>query len=180
MTKIINPFPQYILADKLDINNKDIKKFCVESRSKHPSATLTNSGGYQSPYFHSPTINKNKCLKNLFKQITNKVKIFHNKNLLYSSLGIGNFWVNINEKGDEHLPHNHFGSIVSGTYYVDVSEDCGNLILFNCLHEYKSRCVIEPKNHMLILFPSHFNHYVEPNKTNKKRISISFNYAMNV
>jgi len=178
MINVIDPFPQYILTDQLTIDNGSIKKFCLETYSKFPTTFRSNKGGYQSPYFTFNVIEEHGCLKELFKKINEDIKIFHNKNELYNGLILDSFWVNVNKKGDVHVPHIHFGNIVSGTYYVDVTEDSGDLVFFNCLFQYKNEFSIQPKNNLLTIFPSHFSHYVKPNKTNKKRISISFNYAM--
>ena len=88
--------------------------------------------------------------------------------------------------------HTHGGSNISGIYYLSVPGDSGKLLFnnpdktiqnltffdgpFKSFNEYNStQFEIIPKENLLVLFPSHIEHYVEPNKSDEPRISIAFN-----
>ena len=88
-------------------------------------------------------------------------------------------WININKKTHFNVPHNHPCCIFSGVFYIKTPYNSGNFAFYRNIHVYKSTELIKPEENMLILFPSHFDHYVEPNNSNQDRISISFNYSQN-
>lgn len=175
MSVIINPFPQNILFDKIN-TNKSIYDFCIKTSKKYKSVSLSNAGGYQSPYFNYKTVDKNKFLKKLFLQITKNCSVFHKENKLWHEICLDGFWININKKTNFNKPHNHQSAMIAGVYYVNAPQDSGNLVLYNCLHGYVDQYLIKPENGLLVLFPAHFQHYVEPSNTNQERVSIAFNY----
>jgi hypothetical protein len=76
------------------------------------------------------------------------------------------------------------GAEISGVFYVKVPEgDSGRLVLVDPrtrvnMSEKRLRSLnfpIDPKEGTFVLFPSWLEHYVEPNKSDDIRISISFN-----
>ena len=70
------------------------------------------------------------------------------------------------EKGNYAVRHNHWPANLSGVYYIDVEENAAPII-------FENNFPIEPKNGMLLLFPSIVNHEVPPSKG--KRIVASIN-----
>jgi len=122
----------------------------------------------------------------LTEQITKKSFQFckNLKNFIFSKVEIEIMWSNINYKGDINWPHTHSADI-AGVFYVDVHDDCGNLELnsfaynkqhkLSCYLLQKNLLSIKPQNNLLVLFDSDCYHSVSKNKSNKPRISISFN-----
>jgi uncharacterized protein (TIGR02466 family) len=106
------------------------------------------------------------------------------KNFEFKKIEILDLWANINYCGDINWPHIHVGDI-AGVYYIQVYKDSGNLILksvsynqHNKLAHYLSQKhshVVKPKNDMLVLFDANCWHLVSKSRSNKPRISVSFN-----
>ncbi|MAG49761.1 hypothetical protein CMO86_08985 [Candidatus Woesearchaeota archaeon] len=92
-------------------------------------------------------------------------------------------WVNYMLKDGHHHPHHHPNSILSGVFFI--SGDSSPLVLYseeNYPFKYlrlsggdESTWIFPNIPGKLILFPSHVNHYVEKNKSDDVRISLSFN-----
>ena len=128
--------------------------------------------------------------KGIFKKIASKIEsaahIFCNtiEGLYYQEVKIDNLWANINYDNDINWPHKHGGDI-SGVYYLDVSDNCGDLVLtsFNYTENNKiSRFLrnknnkrIKPENKKIVFFDSECVHFVSKNFSGKPRISLSFN-----
>lgn len=78
--------------------------------------------------------------------------------------------------------HHHHNLDVSGVYYHKVLKDSGNINFrstnkcaeISAFYKRNPDYTIEPKNGMLILFPSWMDHFVTSNQTEDERISISF------
>ena len=74
---------------------------------------------------------------------------------------------------------------VSGVFYISIPEKNMGDIVFQDIFKRSNPLVygygppkkFEPKQNMLLLFPSDFFHSVEPNQSDKKRISLAFNYT---
>ncbi len=100
-------------------------------------------------------------------------------------------WLNIMGKNSTHSFHLHPLSTISGTYYVDVPKGSGSLKLedprlpaFMGSPPRKRTASLDnqrfvrliPKAGTLILFESWLKHEVPANRSDRERISISFNY----
>lgn len=103
-------------------------------------------------------------------------------------LTVRDYWVNIAKKGAYQESHTHLDFhkkfMFSGVMYIDVSEDCGNLLIENPLkhmHQYMlptkllSDLELKPKNGLLVSFPSWVKHEAHVNKSDSDRISLSWN-----
>ena len=122
----------------------------------------------------------------LTQQITKKAFEFckNLKDFNFSKVEMAIMWANINYEGDINWPHTH-STDIAGVFYVDVHENCGNLELhsfaYNQQHKLssylreKNPLSIKPENNLLVLFDSDCYHSVSRNRSNKPRISISFN-----
>ena len=101
--------------------------------------------------------------------------------------------------GARHAPHTHPRSYLSGTYYVSVppaptSVDdprarpaCisfydprtgANMITVGAESDARASHVVRPSAGMLLMWPSPVQHYVHPNLSEERRITISFNVIM--
>ena len=101
---------------------------------------------------------------------------------------ITNSWLNLTRKSQEHTLHSHSNSVLSGVFYISVS-DSQPQISFSRLdypfmlnmkaREYHSANSMEWNvpvfDNDVIVFPSKLHHAVLPNPTDNERISIAFN-----
>ena len=102
-------------------------------------------------------------------------------------------WVNISPPNQFQEVHNHLSptekNLFSGVIYIESTPNSGNLILCNPLekliathpHAKSLPTVIEvePEEGVMICFPAWLDHFVNPNKTNQNRISVSWNIKLN-
>ena len=183
---MFNIFSSYVLVDNFKFDVKKYKKEILDFKSVKDTVTKSNYGGWQSDTFE--TVHKN--FKDLFKKISSNVKEVEKKLSLLKELRLNNLWYNVNDLGSFNRPHEHGGAVVSGVYYVSIPKNSGSIVFLNTnldlyyKHNIKnynkynsSTWKIEPEENKCILFPSYLVHYVEPNLSNKERISISFNYG---
>tara|TARA_Y100000592_G_scaffold93933_1_gene157932 strand:+ start:549 stop:1163 length:615 start_codon:yes stop_codon:yes gene_type:complete len=104
-----------------------------------------------------------------------------------------NSWVNIHRPNDWSQIHNHGNSLLSGVYYPVFPKDGGGIIFHRCnrinlfdqciMMEYDedtivnaARYQIDVSEDLILLFPSHLEHSVNKNLSNKNRYSLAFNY----
>jgi uncharacterized protein (TIGR02466 family) len=95
-------------------------------------------------------------------------------------------WMNFNLKGQQHHPHQHPNSILSGVFYLNVNDD--DSIMFT--KSSSNQIVIKPTEYNVfnsdtwaipvttgdvVLFPSNLFHAVPPVTHDGTRISIAFN-----
>ncbi|MBI1261445.1 MAG: hypothetical protein GC184_06945 [Rhizobiales bacterium] len=98
-------------------------------------------------------------------------------------------WINKNGPGDFNKAHVHPNAVLSGSYYVNVPAESGNIEFFDpvrervmSLYPIKKRTKTNSQaleyrcaNGLLIIFPSWLQHGVQPNRSNDYRVSIAFN-----
>jgi len=117
----------------------------------------------------------------------------YKKNLLHirddNEIYITQSWVNRSHPGQFHPRHRHQNSVISGVMYLDQDDEDLSPIRFHRAHElypvefsydelneFNASCrTFDPKQGMLVLFPSLLEHDVEINRTNRTRTSLSFN-----
>lgn len=139
-----------------------------------PSQKRSNFGGYQT-HEH---LNK----LPIFRELVVSLENITSECLGFPTM-ITEMWGNINYKHCFNRPHIH-GETLAGVFYLKVPENSGRLVLCNPAVRSEGKFVresdysITPKDFSLIIFPSWLEHYVEPNLSNEKRISISFNAAI--
>jgi uncharacterized protein (TIGR02466 family) len=181
-----NLFSQPIGVNFLQENLKELHSFSLNLKE---SRKISNVGGFQSKDLN---YKKNKLLNNLIKNLNKYINDYSKIFSLKYELAISNIWININNHKDFNLEHTHPDSIISGSFYIKVPENSGNIIFHNQNNFYMdSKDVIiqneynsmtwgyEPKENLLLLFPSWLKHHVEPNMSNEARISMSFNTFYN-
>jgi len=102
---------------------------------------------------------------------------------------ITGMWAVINKKNSSNAMHIHSNNYISSAYYVKAPKNCGNIVFYDprfaATYRYpkisrtnklNSNIVsFQPKEGMLVLFPSYLQHSVNLNKSNKERVVISFN-----
>jgi len=150
--------------------------------------TFFNLGNYTSKdtyILENPTLSKLKVdiqsvIDDYIENIINPVDSF--------SLYITQSWLNVAEPGRFHNVHTHANSVLSGVFYFEVDEH-SNFTTFHNDTSYENYGIqpkystyynsreyaIELDKNDVIVFASDMRHSVPPNKSDKPRISLSFN-----
>ncbi len=184
-------FKTPVYKTSLLLDNKSIKKHCLNYSKKNKGRIVSNLGGWQSDSLSGV----HKPLNNLFLNLGTHGNIFGKEIGLIKKLILNNIWININKYKDSNMLHCHPNSIISGVYYIKAPKNCGDISFINSSKDelqidwnknknaysgynaYNSLEWFLPSiENMLYLFPSWLKHYVKPNMNKKEeRISISFN-----
>lgn len=188
-------FPKIVTETHCELYNyirDDLIDWIYEYKPTVDSVHISNIGGWQSPSdFHtieSFSVFRNYIVNNAIQSVPQ-----YNKRELY----LNNMWININKKGDYNVAHVHPGCVLSGVFWVKAPENCGKLVFTNPhsfeeyylldsvstefmkKYNYDGTFVFTPQEGLLVLFPAHLQHLVEPNQTDEDRISIAFNLSFN-
>ena len=127
-------------------------------------------------------------LKNFIEVSVNEV---HRKLNLENQVYLINSWFSVNRKHSMHERHNHLPAVWSGVYYVQATNNDGNITFFNdhlksnwpyCKTDINNPLTrqiftIQPETGLLLIFPSFLEHQVHLNNTDNDRISLSFNFG---
>jgi uncharacterized protein (TIGR02466 family) len=161
-----------------EIDNSILEKECLTAFEKGKLVSSDESSTLNED-LHIP---KSKELKKLVSSIQNKFKKYYNV-----KLNLHSFWSQVHEKNCSSTLHNHFlpldpdnSPIYSAAYYVKVPKDAGKIIFDYSVNSYNhtKRTWVQPEPHVLLIFPSYLNHFVTRNKSEEKRIVISFNFTI--
>jgi hypothetical protein len=179
------------------IDFEKVKDEIYRVRSVDKGRKISNYGGWQSNDLDlSQDTEMNKLMKNIEEAAS----------YCFDDVGarpsanrkITDYWININKKGDSNIPHVHALSTFSGVVYIECEEDSGNILFHNNAAEnyyYLELTHSKDKDknnpyqfshvfyscikYRVLIFPSILLHSVEPNKSDKDRISLAFNFAKN-
>ena len=136
----------------------------------------------------------------LKKFVLNLAKDFAQNTLMYDydEWTFSQTWVSWKEPGQQHVPHTHPNSVISGVFFYGFGEDKTPAIMFHKnefqgtgqtimlkdrqpkkdepLSPYAWKTFTVPfQPGLLLLFPSYFRHSVPPNETQYTRKSVSMN-----
>ena len=193
--KALFPTPVYFkqLPSSKELNTyllKHIKNW----KKKFPKGEMKTNSGYG---WHSPTdMNKKEEYKPLTKELFAMAQDCNKDFGISGKLGLGNMWANVNPTYSYNKTHTHPNSLWSGVYYIKVPKNSGKLFLedprpgcnihmprrVDHLPEQLWRvCAYEPKEGLMIFFPSWLPHGVDINMNTEKgeknwRVSVSFNF----
>src|SRR6202451_3343708 len=96
-------------------------------------------------------------------------------------------WINLHDRGGFNFLHMHEGSLLSGSFYVNVPPGSGQFVFRDprpgvILGSVKGGAPnghvdvhLTPSAGLLVLFPCWLEHYVEPHESDEPRITIAFN-----
>jgi len=96
-------------------------------------------------------------------------------------------WVNMHDRGGFNFLHVHEGSLLSGSFYLNVPPGSGKFAFRDprpgVIHGYVKGAVpngysdikLTPDAGLLVLFPCWMEHFVEPHDNDEPRICIAFN-----
>ena len=186
MSQTLELFSTPIYVTQLHVDIDKLIKLAYQEKEKDPAGRIiTNSGGYQTHDLNYEDY------KFLFDEVTPHIKEFAKQFNYKPSLGLSNFWININKNRDYNNLHVHTNSVFSGVFYIKTPEKCGNIVFKNPFtylefivdpekvnekNKYnRSQCFFKTESKFLVLFPSWLEHCVEPSSSNEDRISLSFN-----
>ena len=107
----------------------------------------------------------------------------------YDAFEITGCWANISARWASHSIHSHPNNFLSGVYYVQTQPGADTIDfhdprvqagiirppVIELTAQNTDQVVVRVKNGTLLVFPSYLQHSVDPNRSDKERISISFN-----
>ena len=181
-------FPQVVWSAVIHmIDNHEMKNWAYDRKKNDVGQRLSNFGGYQSNDIlqgHSPQVDKLVShLNTEVNSITRQVSL--------PKLELKNIWLNINPPGSYNELHNHTDAVLSGAYYIDATENQGNIqfersdnaeyhlpsYIEKITYFNATRATYAAKTGALYIFPGWLKHSVQGNQSNTDRISLSFNYG---
>lgn len=185
---MINLFATQIYKKSLVLDLSDIVKYCYDLKNNTSGRKVSNRNGWQSNNLSGSIL----PLNSMFIEILKAMNEYKEQVGAKGTVELDNIWININPKGGSNIPHVHPHSFMSGVYYVQTPNDCGNIYFENThpvnydWQDFKFKDFsnnvnagdtweFEPKENDLYIFPSWAKHGVNANTSNTDRISISFN-----
>ena len=156
-------------------------------KNKKTGVIKSNIGGYQTDLLK----NSNRIIKEtqvvFSKAITQFAETIYVRKPF--TVSFDEPWLNVNRENHSNKTHTHPRSDLSLTYYCEVPVNSGKIVFENpVLHQrttaiwYEKKAAwnseyinLAPQKYTLIIFPSYLPHFVEPNKSNKPRISLACN-----
>lgn len=179
-------------------HNPALRDLILQQRAAEPGVTISNRGGWQSKddfmtwggdsvaaltqWFHASVMHVLQTLHG--PEFPGLVKQ-HGGELAWR----GTAWANVNGRGDWNAMHNHAASHWSGVYYLQTPGSAGqleildprpNINMMNTGNDFfdlfrGAPQVIEPREGLMVVFPSWLQHSVSGHADDLERISIAFN-----
>jgi len=174
-------FPIFIYSTRLSVDLEDVRRDCLEYRRNCPGVQKSNLGGWQSPTLEEP-LEEYSALRDVIdgcRQFYEDV-IVPEENLATRHSSIA-WWANINKYNSSNAIHSHGGSLVTAVYYTDLPDPNAVLTLVrtdahNAIYPPQQLVhQVVPEEGRLYLFPGHILHSVEPNLSERDRISVVTN-----
>ncbi len=130
----------------------------------------------------------------LFRELVDCINEAAESVLKYLKIGRESFmitgcWANVSAPGAGHRVHNHPNNYLSGVYYVRTQQGANTINFLDprpqtaiirppireLTAENTEQVVVSVKDGMLLMFPAWLQHSVDPNRSDRARISIGFN-----
>ena len=171
-----------------ELNNKMYKYIKIFQSKDLEGISKSNMNGWHSKNFDL----EEEEPKFLVNSISSSLNILFNDmdwDLTNQKIKITHMWSIINKKHGYNARHIHSNNYISAAYYVRAPKNSGNIVFY----DPRSAAVIfspkkqkpnklntnifsiEPKEGLLVLFPSYLHHSVNLNESQEERIVISFN-----
>ena len=150
------------------------KKTCKEYRKSFPQSNTSNVNAWHSDYLtHETTDVFDPLIKiviNACNDITNE---YYHTNLINGyHYTVNNLWLAMYKKNEYTQRHDHFLSLFSACYYVDVKDNSSPITFVGENDEIN----IQPENGMLLIWHGSIPHMVAPTKN--KRTCICMNIRL--
>ena len=163
------PIFSTILKNHVELN-KYLKQVILEHRHHNPETNKSNVKAWHSSWMTHEENPKFLSFCDLVLDICKFViKEYHDD---IHEFVVTNMWTMMYEESDYTRSHDHFPSLLSVCYYVDV-EDGSSPIIFD--DNTPNKLTIYPENGMLLLWKSDIRHVVPPTKTKRMVISMNIN-----
>lgn len=175
---------------KIIKSHQELKNKALSLAKENNGRVVSNINGFQSNEFKMNDPLVNKFYFEILPVIQQYVTLFQ-ISCNYDT-NLNNLWYNVNGKYSYNHNHSHAGCAISGVYYLNTPENCGDICFdnpdrtmqaipfyngpFKQYNEFNSDFFgITPKEGLMILFPSHIFHRVDMNNSDENRISVAFN-----
>lgn len=150
---------------------------------------------FETSYFTSHTFLRDAALESLERTILDTAHEFvHWLGANTLKLKMERSWINFFRPGMQEMQHEHDGSVMSGTYYVEAPPNCGDFYIPDPIGARRSHRAwsktaagtmqsateisYTPEAGRLLMFESWLPHAVLGNKSGATRISIAFNLCL--
>lgn len=161
-------FPIYFIKNLNYPRREQLIKKISEYRTKYPKSNTSNVKGWHSDYNTHDIVDTFDDINNFLLNKCEKILKFYDETV--KKIEIADMWVNMYEKGDHTVVHNHSpGADYVCCYYVDVEGDYSPIL-------FPPDNMLTPENDTLIFFDSKIYHGVPP--TNGNRIVTSINFTV--
>ena len=185
---MIKLFETPVYKKTLSCDLKSITDYCYSLKNSTEGRQVSNRNGWQSNNLVGSIL----PLNAIFIEIVKAMDEYKESISAIGTVELDNIWINVNPKGGSNIPHIHPNCFMSGVYYVQTPENCGNLYFENILpvnynwhpKHFKDfthntfagdNWEFVPQANDLYVFPSWAKHGVNGNVSDTDRISISFN-----
>lgn len=166
----------------------DIIKHVYDTKGKYPSTSLSNIGGWQSPYFNSSDLQY--PMTQICNEVIENVKVAYSRYNIARNPELVNFWFNVNKKYNYNSPHAHLRTTFSAVLYLKTPTNCGRIVFHNPAPEFSGKpylpnqftsglFAVDPSVGRLVVFSSDLVHSVEQNLStddDDERLSIAFDF----
>ena len=187
---LIFPTPVWtsIIPNFKQINEKMLK-YIKSLQSSNPIGKIkSNIIGWHSENFNLQDENP-QFFTNSISPILNESLSDMGWDLKKNKIKIITMWSIINSKNASNARHIHPNNFISSAYYVKAPENSGDIVFFDPRSAKTIRApiasnvnklnsnifTVQPKEGLLVLFPSYLHHSVNRNESEEERIVISFN-----
>ena len=172
--------------------NDELIQYILNEKNKDPiGKRKSNVNGWHSNEFNLQDEKLKKFLNSLTPKI-HEATLDMGWDITNQLVKITSMWSIINKKNSFNERHHHGNSALSAAYYVQADENAGDIVFydprnaFTFSHPSSTKVndlnaqikSIRPKSGNLVLFPSYLDHSVNPSKSEKDRIVISFNVSL--
>ena len=185
--KIIPLFSSPLYTNYIEYDRDKISKFIknIEYREVFRREELNDKLGFLTVNKH---ILDNEVFFDLKKSILNEIENFLHRSLIINKpYQIYQSWITKTPPDCKSNYHTHT-SVFSGVFYLDTPENSGDIMFkdFYTKHIFDEdeflhgnylnaqNWHIEPKDGLLIMFPSHVHHKISTNLSNEDRYSLAF------
>ena len=185
--KIIPLFSSPLYTNYIEYDRDKISKFIknIEYREVFRREELNDKLGFLTVDKH---ILDNEVFFDLKKSILNEIENFLHRSLIINKpYQIYQSWITKTPPDCKSNYHTHT-SVFSGVFYLDTPENSGDIMFkdFYTKHIFDEdeflhgnylnaqNWHIEPKDGLLIMFPSHVHHKISTNLSNEDRYSLAF------
>ena len=178
-SEILSLFPTPIFKSQYFINIDDITEYCLNTEYRGNDTNIQSSNTFvlNEPVFY-------KLRQFIENKLAEYILKIHGS---YQEIDITQSWLNKSGKNGSHRIHSHPNSFVSGVFYIQLDDDMPQLNFYrqippaflldsNIITDFTTDYFsLNAEKGTLVLFPSYLKHAVPENKSEKDRISLSFN-----